>query len=198
MSLMDIFINDERVNFKLKEKQVGPMIEEIQEYLSKEGKVLAELKINGVKIANEQVEISGAIYLVEIKSRTHRELVIESLYYLERYADKFFDILDSPTDEIDANQLYDMIGFIEWCLGVLYSMKEVTNIPFIYSDFDEYLNDFKNSTDELIDSFKAGDYERVMEILEMEVISYIQDFEANGPDYLKEIMDEEARKNLLN
>lgn len=195
---MDIFINDERVNFKLKEKQVGPMIEEIQEYLSKEGKVLAELKINGVKIANEQVEISGAIYLVEIKSRTHRELVIESLYYLERYADKFFDILDSPTDEIDANQLYDMIGFIEWCLGVLYSMKEVTNIPFIYSDFDEYLNDFKNSTDELIDSFKAGDYERVMEILEMEVISYIQDFEANGPDYLKEIMDEEARKNLLN
>nr|WP_307774836.1 hypothetical protein [uncultured Cetobacterium sp.] len=195
---MDIFINDERVNFKLKEKQVGPMIEEIQEYLSKEGKVLAELKINGVKIANEQVEISGAIYLVEIKSRTHRELVIESLYYLEKYADKFFDILDSPTDEIDANQLYDMIGFIEWCLGVLYSMKEVTNIPFIYSDFDEYLNDFKNSTDELIDSFKAGDYERVMEILEMEVISYIQDFEANGPDYLKEIMDEEARKNLLN
>lgn len=195
---MEIFINDRKVEINMKNKDIKTLIEDLQKMLLDDGKVLSEIKINGKKIVNEKILIDENIEIIEIQTKTKREFIIETLYYVQKHIDRFYEILDESQEEITNNQVYEVITFLEWLLGLLFSMKETTSIAFIYEDFDDYLMEFKSAVEGMIDAFKVGDIETVISILDMEIIQFVEAFEENSEGYLIEIIDEDIKMKNLN
>lgn len=196
--MMEIYINNKKRDIGIKSGKLGTILKKIQKILQNESKIITELSINGKVVREEEIPFLKKVEIIEIKSKTNREIIIESLYYFDRYIKDFFDMLESVEDEIEGFRIYDAVAFVEWSLGLVLSIKDHTNIPMIYTDYDSYVEDFKNSAENFLECFKKEEYENAVGILDMEIVDLIENFEVNSKDYLEEIMYEEGNKNLLN
>ena len=196
---MDIFINGEKVDLEIKTKKLITILEKIESKFLSRGDIIIELKIDGVSVAPDSLPLNKNIRILELKTRTHREVLIESLYLFETFVNKFYDSYKEMEDEKgDVGTIFEMVSFIEWCLGVLLSIKEATKIDLIYSDFDKYLNDFRKYSEEVFEAFRNEKYLQVMETFDGVVLDLVENLHINSKDYLKEILKEEAFKNMPN
>ncbi|WP_297405823.1 hypothetical protein [uncultured Cetobacterium sp.] len=195
---MEIYINNKKRDLGIKNGKLTTILEKIQKLLQLESKIITELSINGNVVKEEDIPFLKKVQLIEIKSKTNREVIIESLYYFDRYIQDFFEMLESVEDEIEGFRIYDAVAFVEWSLGLVLSIKDHTNISLIYSDYDSYVEDYKNSAENFLEAFKKEDYENAVGILDMEIVDLIENFEINSKDYLNEIILEESRKNFIN
>ena len=98
----------------------------------------------------------------------------------------------------DIGKLIEMVSFVEWVFGIVLSLKEATAIDLIYSDYNEYVEEFKKYAEEIFEAFKKEDFVGIIEVLEGAIVPLLEDLLANSKDYLKEVLKEESRKKLLN
>ncbi|MBC2850805.1 hypothetical protein H5J22_05040 [Cetobacterium sp. 8H] len=196
---MDIFINGEKVDIGIKSGKLVTVLERIESRIMKHGEVIVELRLDGENVDGRELPLNKKVKVLELKTRSHREILIESLYLLEIYTEKFhksFEELEENPEDI--TKIFELVSFVEWALGIVLSIKEATKIDMIYSDFDEYVLEFKKYAQEMIEAFKKEDYTEVVEILDGAIFDLVEDLRVNCKDYLKEIIKEEGRKNLLN
>ncbi|MGL4999833.1 MAG: hypothetical protein ACRC5T_12765 [Cetobacterium sp.] len=196
---MDIFINGQRVDLGMRTTKLLNVLEKLEANIVKHGEVIIELKLDGEKVDGRSLPLNKKIKVLELTTRSHREILIESLYLLESYTNRFFENFDELAEEPeDIGKIIEMVSYIEWVLGIVLSLKEATAIGLIYSDYIEYADEFKKYADEVLDAFKKEEFGEVIEILDGAMIPLVEDLVVNSKDYLKEALKEERRKKFLN
>ncbi|MGL4633296.1 MAG: hypothetical protein ACRCUO_02110 [Cetobacterium sp.] len=196
---MEIFINGEKINIGIKNTKLLNVLEKIEANVIKDGEVIVELKLDGEMVDGKSLPLNKKVKVLELTTRSHREILIESLYLLEPYSDRFFENLSEIEEEMsDVGKLIEMVSFVEWVFGIVLSLKEATAIDLIYSDYNEYVEEFKKYAEEIFEAFKKEDFVGIIEVLEGAIVPLLEDLLANSKDYLKEVLKEESRKKLLN
>ena len=195
---MEIFINGEKVNIGIKNSKLLNVLEKIEANVVQNGEVIVELKLDGEMVDGKSLPLNKKVKILELTTRSHREILIESLYLLEPYSERFFENLSEVEEEMsDVGKLIEMVSFVEWIFGIVLSLKEATAIDLIYSDYNEYVEEFKKYAEEIFEAFKKEDFVGIIEILEGAIVPLLEDLLANSKDYLKEVLKEESRKKLL-
>lgn len=196
---MEIFINGEKVNIGIKNTKLLNVLERIEANVMRDGEVIVELKLDGEMVDGKSLPLNKKVKVLELTTRSHREILIESLYLLEPYSDRFFENLSEIEEEMeDVGKLIEMVSFVEWVYGIVLSLKEATAIDLMYSDYNEYVEEFKKYAEEVFEAFRKEDFVGVIELLEGAIVPLFEDLLANSKDYLKEVLKEESRKKLLN
>lgn len=196
---MEIFINGEKVNIGIKNTKLLNVLERIEANVMRDGEVIVELKLDGEMVDGKSLPLNKKVKVLELTTRSHREILIESLYLLESYSDRFFENLSEIEEEMeDVGKLIEMVSFVEWVYGIVLSLKEATAIDLMYSDYNEYVEEFKKYAEEVFEAFRKEDFVGVIELLEGAIVPLFEDLLANSKDYLKEVLKEESRKKLLN
>lgn len=196
---MEIFINGEKVNIGIKNTKLLNVLEKIEANVIQDGEVIVELKLDGEMVDGKSLPLNKKVKVLELTTRSHREILIESLYLLEPFSAKFFENLAENEEEVsDIGKIIEMVSFVEWVFGIVLSLKEATAIEFIYSDYNEYVKEFKKYAEEVFEAFKKEDFIGVVEVAEGAIAPLLEDLLANSKDYLKEALKEESRKKFLN
>lgn len=196
---MEIFINGEKVNIGIKNTKLLNVLERIEANVMRDGEVIVELKLDGEMVDGKSLPLNKKVKVLELTTRSHREILIESLYLLESYSDRFFENLSEIEEEMeDIGKLIEMVSFVECVYGIVLSLKEATAIDLMYSDYNEYVEEFKKYAEEVFEAFRKEDFVGVIELLEGAIVPLFEDLLANSKDYLKEVLKEESRKKLLN
>lgn len=196
---MEIFINGEKINIGIKNTKLLNVLEKLEANVIQNGEVIVELKLDGEMVDGKSLPLNKKVKILELTTRSHREILIESLYLLEPYSDRFFENLSEVEEEMnDIGKIIEMVSFVEWVFGIVLSLKEATAIDLLYSDYNEYVKEFKKYTEEIFEAFKKEDFVGIIELLEGAIVPLLEDLLANSKDYLKEVLKEEGRRKLLN
>lgn len=196
---MEIFINGEKINIGIKNTKLLNVLEKLEANVIQNGEVIVELKLDGEMVDGKSLPLNKKVKILELTTRSHREILIESLYLLEPYSDRFFENLSEVEEEMsDIGKIIEMVSFVEWVFGIVLSLKEATAIDLLYSDYNEYVEEFKKYAEEIFEAFKKEDFVGIIELLEGAMVPLIEDLLANSKDYLKEVLKEEGRRKLLN
>ncbi|MGL5544457.1 MAG: hypothetical protein ACRDB6_05005 [Cetobacterium sp.] len=196
---MDIFINGEKVDLGVRTTKLLSVLERIEAKVIKHGEVIVELKLDGETVDGRALPLNKKVKVLELKTRSHREILIESLYLLEMYSDKFFDNLDELSEDgEDLGKVIEMVSFVEWVLGIVLSLREATAIDLLYTDYNEYADEFKKYAEEVFEAFKKEEFGGVLEVLDGAIAPLVDDLLLNHKDYLREVLKEERRKKMLN
>lgn len=196
---MDIFINGEKVNLGVRTTKLLSVLERLEAKVIKHGEVIVELKLDGETVDGRALPLNKKFKVLELKTRSHREILIESLYLLETYSDKFFDNLDELSEDgEDLGKVIEMVSFVEWILGIVLSLREATAIDLLYTDYNEYADEFKKYAEEVFEAFKKEEFGGVLEILDGAIAPLVDDLLLNHKDYLREVLKEERRKKMPN
>lgn len=196
---MEIFINGEKINIGIKNTKLLNVLEKLEANVIQNGEVIVELKLDGEMVDGKSLPLNKKVKILELTTRSHREILIESLYLLEPYSDRFFENLSEVEEEMnDIGKIIEMVSFVEWVFGIVLSLKEATAIDLLYSDYNEYVEEFKKYAEEIFEAFKKEDFVEIIELLEGAIVPLLEDLLANSKDYLKEVLKEECRKKLLN
>ncbi|WP_407537388.1 hypothetical protein [Cetobacterium somerae] len=196
---MEIFINGEKINIGIKNTKLLNVLEKLEANVIQNGEVIVELKLDGEMVDGKSLPLNKKVKILELTTRSHREILIESLYLLEPYSDRFFENLSEVEEEMnDIGKIIEMVSFVEWVFGIVLSLKEATAIDLLYSDYNEYVEEFKKYAEEIFEDFKKEDFVGIIELLEGAIVPLLEDLLANSKDYLKEVLKEEGRRKLLN
>lgn len=196
---MEIFINGEKINIGIKNTKLLNVLEKIEANVIKHGEVIVELKLDGEMVDGKSLPLNKKVKVLELTTRSHREILIESLYLLEPYTERFFENFDELEEDVqDFTKIIEMVSFVEWVLGIVLSLKEATAIDLIYTDYNDYAQEFKKYAEEAFEAFKKEDFVELLEILEGAIVPLVEDLLINSKDYLKEVLKEESRKKFLN
>lgn len=196
---MEIFINGEKINIGIKNTKLLNVLEKLEANVIQNGEVIVELKLDGEMVDGKSLPLNKKVKILELTTRSHREILIESLYLLDPYSDRFFENLSEVEEEMgDIGKIIEMVSFVEWVFGIVLSLKEATAIDLLYSDYNEYVKEFKKYAEEIFEAFKKEDFVGIIELLEGAIVPLLEDLLANSKDYLKEVLKEEGRRKLLN
>ena len=88
---MEIFINGEKVSLGIRTTRLLNVLEKLEANVIKHGEVIVELKLDGEMVDGRALPLNKKVRVLELTTRSHREILIESLYLLESYSNKFFD-----------------------------------------------------------------------------------------------------------
>lgn len=174
----------------------GELINEITKRLKAEEKIVETIIVDGVVLNSTSIVNVSKITLLEIFTKSHRNILFHSLFLLEEYIQEYFKTLKILEDyELDPLS-YDMkvnevVSFLNWTLNLLYSLRENTYIEFFYVGYNEFLEDFKTSYNNLIKSLDSGDYEAAFDILEFELSDMLSALGENIENYKKDILIDE-------
>ena len=116
---MEIFINGEKINIGIKNTKLLNVLEKIEANVIKHGEVIVELKLDGEMVDGKSLPLNKKVKVLELTTRSHREILIESLYLLETYTERFLENFDELDEGIqDLTKIIEMVSFVEWVLGI--------------------------------------------------------------------------------
>lgn len=174
----------------------GELINEITKRLKAEEKIVETIIVDGVVLNSTSIVNVSKITLLEIFTKSHRNILFHSLFLLEEYIQEYFKTLkileDYELDPLSYDiKVNEVVSFLNWTLNLLYSLKENTYIEFFYVGYNEFLEDFKTSYNNLIKSLDSGDYEAAFDILEFELSDMLSALGENIENYKKDILIDE-------
>lgn len=206
---MELYVDNKRVELKQKRfKSFGRMINEINKQLTQDNKVPYKFYINGEKLKDNTIINIKDLKLVEVITKTEGEMLLDSILRAKGQIDLFFEIFDyegeDPSNvaraavEVSELEIIERGIFLRWFYNLLLLMKASGDLDFVYSDFDEYINEFEGQLKEAEKAYDAQDYETFIEMLEFDIGDLLRDFYDNIENYYNDIVDEQNRKRLLN
>lgn len=206
---MELYIDNKRMELKQKKfKSFGRMVNEINKHLTLNNKIPYKFYINGERLKDNTVINLKDLKLVEVITRTEGEMLLDSILRAKEQIGIFFEIFDYGDEEpenvaraeveVSELEVIERGIFLRWFYNLLLLMKESGDLEFIYSDFDEYINEFEQELKEAEKAFDARDYETFIEMLEFSIGDLLKDFYENVENYYADIIDEQNRKRLPN
>lgn len=203
---MEVYVDNVKVEMKQKKfKSLGNAISAINKKLMKENKIPHEIYVNGSTLRDNSIVVGKDLKVIEIITKTHGAMILESILIAKESIDRYFDIFDdieesgqeSLNDEVEI-QLIEMVIFLRWFYNLLLLIKENHILDFIYEDFDEYIEDFRKELEIAEHAYEARDLIGFIDILEFSIGDLLIEFYDNVEDYYNDIVEEENRKRLLN
>lgn len=181
----------------------GELINEITKKLKTEDKILETIIVDGVVLNTASIVDISKVTLIEIFTKSHRNILYHSLFLLEEYIQEYFKSLKILEDyELDPftydMKINEILSFLNWTLNLLYSLKENTYVDYLYFGYNELLEEFKDSYNNLLKSIDSGDYETAFDILEFEISDMLSALGENIESYKKDILIDEDSSNHTN
>ncbi len=206
---MELYVDNKKMELKQKRfKSFGRMINEINKQLTLDNKVPYKFYINGERLKDNTIINVKDLKLIEVITKTEGEMLLDSILRAKEQIDLFFSIFDyegeDPANvaraavEVSEIEIIERGIFLRWFYNLLLLMKASGDLDFIYSDFDEYIEEFEQELKEAEKAYDAQDYETFIEMLEFSIGDLLKDFYENAENYYSDILDEQNRKRLLN
>ncbi len=143
--------------------------------------------------------------VIEVITKSQGGIILESIVDARGYIDKYFSMFETlGTDEQgilteeEEIKLIEMLIFLRWFYNLLLIIQENHILDFIYSDFDEYIEDFKEQLTNVEKAYDSRDIVELLDIMEFDMGELLSEFYENLEEYYSDIAEEEKRKRLLN
>lgn len=203
---MEVYVDNVKIELGQKSfKSLGRAISVINKRLDKEDKIAHKIYINGHAIKDNSIVDVKNLKVIEIITKSQGGIILESIVDARGYIDKYFSMFETlGTDdqgiltEEEEIKLIEMLIFLRWFYNLLLIIQENHILDFIYSDFDEYIEDFKEQLTNVEKAYDSRDIVELLGIMEFDMGELLSEFYENLEEYYSDIAEEEKRKRLLN
>lgn len=203
---MEVYVDNVKIELGQKSfKSLGRAISVINKRLDKEDKIAHKIYINGHAIKDNSIVDVKNLKVIEVITKSQGGIVLESIVDARGYIDKYFSMFETLgiddqgilTEEEEV-KLIEMLIFLRWFYNLLLIIQENHILDFIYSDFDEYIEDFKEQLTNVEKAYDSRDIVELLDIMEFDMGELLSEFYENLEEYYSDIAEEEKRKRLLN
>lgn len=203
---MEVYVDNVKIELGQKSfKSLGRAISVINKRLDKEDKIAHKIYINGHAIKDNSIVDVKNLKVIEIITKSQGGIILESIVDARGYIDKYFSMFEALgiddqgilTEEEEV-KLIEMLIFLRWFYNLLLIIQENHILDFIYSDFDEYIEDFKEQLTNVEKAYDSRDIVELLDIMEFDMGELLSEFYENIEEYYSDIAEEEKRKRLLN
>ena len=199
---MDILIDNKKITLEKKSfKSLGLVMDEINKILEREGKMLADIYVNGRVLSADQIIVGEKIDVVEVMTQSPKMVILRALQDMKEFIEKYYESLEIIGAEVEMEDemqllasLFELVGGLEWCNHVLLSIKENTAIDFADETFDEVLEDFRGCLEGIQDAMNSRDVVTLYEMLEFDMNDILADVSNNLDFYQENILREKLRE----
>lgn len=203
---MEVYVDNVKIELGQKSfKSLGRAISVINKRLDKEDKIAHKIYINGHAIKDNSIVDVKNLKVIEVITKSQGGIILESIVDARGYIDKYFSMFETlGTDEQgilteeEEIKLIEMLIFLRWFYNLLLIIQENHILDFIYSDFDEYIEDFKEQLTNVEKAYDSRDIVELLDIMEFDMGELLSEFYENLEEYYSDIAEEEKRKRLLN
>ena len=203
---MEVYVDNVKIELGQKSfKSLGRAISVINKRLDKEDKIAYKIYINGHAIKDNSIVDVKNLKVIEVITKSQGGIILESIVDARGYIDKYFSMFETlGTDEQgilteeEEIKLIEMLIFLRWFYNLLLIIQENHILDFIYSDFDEYIEDFKEQLSNVDKAYDSRDIVELLDIMEFDMGELLSEFYKNIEEYYSDIAEEEKRKRLLN
>lgn len=203
---MEVYVDNVKIELGQKSfKSLGRAISVINKRLDKEDKIAHKIYINGHAIKDNSIVDVKNLKVIEVITKSQGGIILESIVDARGYIDKYFSMFETlGTDdqgiltEEEEVKLIEMLIFLRWFYNLLLIIQENHILDFIYSDFDEYIEDFKEQLSNVDKAYDSRDIVELLDIMEFDMGELLSEFYENIEEYYSDIAEEEKRKRLLN
>ena len=203
---MEVYVDNVKIELGQKSfKSLGRAISVINKRLDKEDKIAHKIYINGHAIKDNSIVDVKNLKVIEVITKSQGGIILESIVDARGYIDKYFSMFETlGTDdqgiltEEEEIKLIEMLIFLRWFYNLLLIIQENHILDFIYSDFDEYIEDFKEQLTNVEKAYDSRDIVELLDIMEFDMGKLLSEFYENLEEYYSDIAEEEKRKRLLN
>lgn len=203
---MEVYVDNVKIELGQKSfKSLGRAISVINKRLDKEDKIAHKIYINGHAIKDNSIVDVKNLKVIEVITKSQGGIILESIVDARGYIDKYFSMFEALgiddqgilTEEEEV-KLIEMLIFLRWFYNLLLIIQENHILDFIYSDFDEYIEDFKEQLSNVDKAYDSRDIVELLDIMEFDMGELLSEFYENLEEYYSDIAEEEKRKRLLN
>lgn len=203
---MEVYVDNVKIELGQKSfKSLGRAISVINKRLDKEDKIAHKIYINGHAIKDNSIVDVKNLKVIEVITKSQGGIILESIVDARGYIDKYFSMFETLgiddqgilTEEEEV-KLIEMLIFLRWFYNLLLIIQENHILDFIYSDFDEYIEDFKEQLSNVDKAYDSRDIVELLDIMEFDMGELLSEFYENLEEYYSGIAEEEKRKRLLN
>lgn len=203
---MEVYVDNVKIELGQKSfKCLGRAISVINKRLDKEDKIAHKIYINGHAIKDNSIVDVKNLKVIEVITKSQGGIILESIVDARGYIDKYFSMFETLgiddqgilTEEEEV-KLIEMLIFLRWFYNLLLIIQENHILDFIYSDFDEYIEDFKEQLSNVDKAYDSRDIVELLDIMEFDMGELLSEFYENIEEYYSDIAEEEKRKRLLN
>lgn len=203
---MEVYVDNVKIELGQKSfKSLGRAISVINKRLDKEDKIAHKIYINGHAIKDNSIVDVKNLKVIEVITKSQGGIILESIVDARGYIDKYFSMFETLgiddqgilTEEEEV-KLIEMLIFLRWFYNLLLIIQENHILDFIYSDFDEYIEDFKEQLTNVEKAYDSRDIVELLDIMEFDMGELLSEFYENIEEYYSDIAEEEKRKRLLN
>ena len=203
---MEVYVDNVKIELGQKSfKSLGRAISVINRRLDKEDKIAHKIYINGHAIKDNSIVDVKNLKVIEVITKSQGGIILESIVDARGYIDKYFSMFETLgiddqgilTEEEEV-KLIEMLIFLRWFYNLLLIIQENHILDFIYSDFDEYIEDFKEQLSNVDKAYDSRDIVELLDIMEFDMGELLSEFYENLEEYYSDIAEEEKRKRLLN
>lgn len=203
---MEVYVDNVKIELGQKSfKSLGRAISVINKRLDKEDKIAHKIYINGHAIKDNSIVDVKNLKVIEVITKSQGGIILESIVDARGYIDKYFSMFEALgiddqgilTEEEEV-KLIEMLIFLRWFYNLLLIIQENHILDFIYSDFDEYIEDFKEQLSNVDKAYDSRDIVELLDIMEFDMGELLSEFYKNIEEYYSDIAEEEKRKRLLN
>lgn len=203
---MEVYVDNVKIELGQKSfKSLGRAISVINKRLDKEDKIAHKIYINGHAIKDNSIVDVKNLKVIEVITKSQGGIILESIVDARGYIDKYFSMFETLgiddqgilTEEEEV-KLIEMLIFLRWFYNLLLIIQENHILDFIYSDFDEYIEDFKEQLLNVDKAYDSRDIVELLDIMEFDMGELLSEFYENLEEYYSDIAEEEKRKRLLN
>lgn len=203
---MEVYVDNVKIELGQKSfKSLGRAISVINKRLDKEDKIAHKIYINGHAIKDNSIVDVKNLKVIEVITKSQGGIILESIVDARGYIDRYFSMFETlGTDdqgiltEEEEIKLIEMLIFLRWFYNLLLIIQENHILDFIYSDFDEYIEDFKEQLTNVEKAYDSRDIVELLDIMEFDMGELLSEFYENLEEYYSDIAEEEKRKRLLN
>jgi|GEM_PF-6276832 len=133
---MKILIDKKEIEiYYTEDDSLSKFIQRIINVLEKEGRVIDSIKINGEAINVNSGDSLHMIDIIEFGTKKPNILIVETLYELDSYIDRFLENVDLIIEAIDFGEYVDAVDILleginglEWIFNVLENAKEILDM----------------------------------------------------------------------
>lgn len=203
---MEVYVDNVKIELGQKSfKSLGRAISVINKRLDKEDKIAHKIYINRHAIKDNSIVDVKNLKVIEVITKSQGGIILESIVDARGYIDKYFSMFETLgiddqgilTEEEEV-KLIEMLIFLRWFYNLLLIIQENHILDFIYSDFDEYIEDFKEQLSNVDKAYDSRDIVELLDIMEFDMGELLSEFYENLEEYYSDIAEEEKRKRLLN
>lgn len=203
---MEVYVDNVKIELGQKSfKSLGRAISVINKRLDKEDKIAHKIYINGHAIKDNSIVDVKNLKVIEVITKSQGGIILESIVDARGYIDKYFSMFETLgiddqgiLTEEEEIKLIEMLIFLRWFYNLLLIIQENHILDFIYSDFDEYIEDFKEQLSNVDKAYDSRDIVELLDIMEFDMGELLSEFYENLEEYYSDIAEEEKRKRLLN